>query len=67
MTDSEYFDQLESIIVIWLKGRNESIGNYSPIAFNRDGWEESMENSRKKTGKTREEFLAHLRVLMLFN
>jgi len=78
MSDSEYFDQLKGILVLWVKIRNERylVGCipfpddfYTPssLGFDTKEWEEAMEGSRKKTGKSREEFLTHLRVLMLFN
>lgn len=70
MSDSEYFDQLRLTIATWIK--NKTIVNWDinsenfPYLYGED-WEEGMERSRKKIGKGREEFLTHLRVLMLFN
>ena len=78
MSDSEYFDQLKGILVLWVKIRDErhfagrivfSDDSYtsSSLGFDTKEWEEGMEESRRKIGKSREEFLTHLRVLMLFN
>ena len=78
MSDSEYFDQLKDILALWIKIRDERKRKgsvafpddfYTPssLGFDTKEWEEAMEGSRKKTGKSREEFLTHLRVLMLFN
>jgi hypothetical protein len=76
MNDSEYFDQLKGILALWVKIRDERIGRiaftdnfYTPssLGFDTKEWEERMEESRRKIGKSREEFLTHLRVLMLFN
>lgn len=77
MSDSEYFDQLKGILVLWVKIRDERIGGRiafpdlfytsSSLGFDTKEWEEGMEESRRKIGKSREEFLTHLRVLMLFN
>jgi hypothetical protein len=74
MSDSEYFDQLKDILALWIKIRDERRGAFSDnfytpssLGFDTKEWEEAMEGSRKKTGKSREEFLTYLRVLMLFN
>jgi hypothetical protein len=76
MPDSEYFDHLKGILALWIKVRDERLGSpafpdnfYTPssLGFDTKEWEEAMERSRKKTGKSREEFLTYLRVLMLFN
>jgi hypothetical protein len=77
MSDSEYFYQLKDIFALWRKIRDERKRGpvafpddfYTPssLGFDTKEWEEAMEGSRKKTGKSREEFLTHLRVLMLFN
>lgn len=69
MTDSEYFDQLRLTIATWIANRtgvSEEINaeNY-PYLFGED-WEEGMEKSRAKFGKSREDFLAHVRIYMLF-
>jgi hypothetical protein len=76
MPDSEYFDQLKGILALGIKIRHERLGHpdypddfYTPssLGFDTKEWEEGMEKSRRKIDKSREEFLAHLRVLMLFN
>jgi hypothetical protein len=77
MSDSEYFDQLKDILVLWVKIKDERYFGriaspddfYTPfsLGFDTKEWEEGMEESRRKIGKSREEFLTHLRVLMLFN
>ena len=73
MSDSEYFYQLKDILVFWIKRKAGSPpfpdNFYTPssLGFDTKEWEEGMEESRRKSGKSREEFLAHLRVLMLFD
>lgn len=77
MPDSEYFDQLKGILVLWVKTRDERIGyrvafpdvfyTSSSLGFDTKEWEEGMEESRRKISKSREEFLTYLQVLMLFN
>jgi hypothetical protein len=75
MPDSEYFYQLKDILALWIKRRDERLGLlsfskfYTPssLGFDTKEWEEGMERSRKRIGKTREEFLTHLRVSMLFD
>lgn len=69
MTDTEYFDQLREIIAMWLNSREKrdldvNVENF-PFIYGKH-WEEEVENSRRKTGLSREDFLNHLRILMLF-
>jgi len=69
MPDSEYFDELRLTIATWILSRtglNWSINAENfPYLYGED-WEEGMEKSREKSGKSREDFLAHIRIYMLF-
>lgn len=70
MTDSEYFDQLRLTIATWILSRtgfNWTINNENFPYLYGEEWEKGMEKSRKKSGKSREDFLIHLRIYMLFS
>lgn len=69
MSDSEYFDQLRLTIATLIKNKTRvnwdiNAENF-PYLYGED-WEEGMERSRIKFGKSREDFLAHIRIFILF-
>jgi hypothetical protein len=69
MEKAEFIYEVRQVVMAWLNSRENLEREVSESGFPwlyEKKWEEGMEKSRIRSGKNREDFLAHVRIYMLF-
>jgi hypothetical protein len=69
MEKAEFIYEVRQVVMAWLNSRENLDREMNESGFPwlyEEGWGEGVERNREFLGKTREDYLAHIRVYMLF-